>query len=106
MLRQVEQDVQNEPITKSGVLLLTIYFFWKFNFSIRTSDKYLIYSNVPITQMSIFILFISAWVIFEGMFSLRVSPHKKWSFTLKIYLVNVTKSAGNCRFGHIYWRNP
>ena len=31
--------------------------------------------------------------------------HKKWSFPLKISLVNVTKSALSCRFGHIYWRN-
>ena len=30
----------------------------------------------------------------------------KWSFPLKISSVNVIKSAGNCGFGHIYWRNP
>ena len=32
--------------------------------------------------------------------------HKKWSFPLRISSVNVTKSAGKCGFGHIYWRNP
>ena len=32
--------------------------------------------------------------------------HKKWSFPVEISSVNVTKSAGNCGFGHIYWRNP
>ena len=32
--------------------------------------------------------------------------HKKWSFSLRISSVNATKSAGNCGFGHIYWRNP
>ena len=32
--------------------------------------------------------------------------HKKWSFPLRISSVNVTKSEGNCGFGHIYWRNP
>ena len=32
--------------------------------------------------------------------------HKKWSFPLRISSVNVTKSAGNCAFGHVYWRNP
>ena len=32
--------------------------------------------------------------------------HKKWSFPWRIYSANMTKSAGNCRFGHIYWRNP
>ena len=30
--------------------------------------------------------------------------HKKWSSPLKISSVNVTKSAGNCGFGHIYWK--
>ena len=34
------------------------------------------------------------------------SLHRKWSFPLKIYSVSVTKSAGNCGFGHIYCRNP
>ena len=36
----------------------------------------------------------------------RTDTHKKWSFSLKISSVKVTKSAGNCRFGHIYWWNP
>ena len=32
--------------------------------------------------------------------------HKKWSLPLRISSVNVTKSAENCGFGHIHWRNP
>ena len=32
--------------------------------------------------------------------------HKKWSFPLRISSVNLNKSAGNCKFAHIYWRNP
>ena len=36
----------------------------------------------------------------------NASLHKRWSFQLMISSVNVTKSAGNCGFGHIYWRNP
>ena len=32
----------------------------------------------------------------------RKALHKKLSFPLRISLVNVTKSAGNCGFGHIY----
>ena len=36
----------------------------------------------------------------------RKTLHKKWSFPLRISSVNVTKFAGNCRFGRIYWRNP
>ena len=31
---------------------------------------------------------------------------QKMKFSIKIFPVNVTKSTGNCRFGHIYWRNP
>ena len=29
---------------------------------------------------------------------------KRWSFSLRISSANLTKSAGNCRFDHIYWR--
>ena len=36
----------------------------------------------------------------------RVTLHKKWSLPLRISPVNVTKSAGKCGFGHIYWGNP
>ena len=36
----------------------------------------------------------------------ELTLHKKWSFPLKISSVNVTKFAGNCSFGQIYWRNP
>ena len=32
--------------------------------------------------------------------------HKKKSFLLRLSSVNMTKSAENCGFGHIYWRNP
>ena len=31
---------------------------------------------------------------------------KKWSLPLRVSTVNVTKSTGNCGFGHIYWGNP
>ena len=35
-----------------------------------------------------------------------MSLHKKWSFPLRISSINLIQSAGNCGFGHIYWRNP
>ena len=45
--------------------------------------------------------------LFWGVTICRLTTlHKKWSFLLRISSVNVTKSAGNCGFGHIYWRNP
>ena len=34
--------------------------------------------------------------------SIHVALHKKWSFSLRISLVNVTKSAENCRFDNNY----
>ena len=36
----------------------------------------------------------------------RLTIHKKRSFTLRIFSVNVTKSAVSSGFGDIYWRNP
>ena len=33
------------------------------------------------------------------------SLHKRWSFPLRVFSVNVTKSTVFCGFGHIYWRN-
>ena len=51
------------------------------------------------------------WVFFLIIKNLKAkipqkTLYKKWSFPLRISSVNLTKSAGNCRFGHIYWRNP
>ena len=42
----------------------------------------------------------------EKEFLLVQTLHKKWTFPLRISSINVTKSTGNCGFGHIYWRNP
>ena len=38
--------------------------------------------------------------------SLKSSLLKKWSFPLRIFSLNVTKSTVSRGFGHIYWRNP
>ena len=35
-----------------------------------------------------------------------ITLHKTWSIPLRISSVNMTTFAGNCGFGHIYWRNP
>ena len=43
------------------------------------------------------------WVLHQN---IVIKLHKKWSFPLRISSVNVTKSSGNCGFGHICWRNP
>ena len=41
MLRQIEWEVQNRPITKNELLLVTTLFFRKFCFSLRTLYKVL-----------------------------------------------------------------
>ena len=52
------------------------------------------------------IMFPESRVICHAVMKDVTTLHKKWSFTLRISSVYVTKSGRNCRFGHIYWRNP
>ena len=55
------------------------------------------------------ILFNSLWNDFADSEQGESMEHicdKKLSFSLRISSVNVTKSAGKCGFGHIYWINP
>ena len=44
---------------------------------------------------------------FFNLVNLAIYCHctKKWSFPLRVSSVNVTRFAGICGFGHIYWRN-
>ena len=56
------------------------------------------------------LVFILQWLSIHWeiliMLLFQFSMHRKWNFPLRIASVNMTKSAGNCGFGHIYWRNP
>ena len=72
--RQVEWGVQNGPITKNGVLTLTIWFFWKFNFGIKTS--YHTWFKVLTTQMFEFMFLLSVMSFILGCF-FNVSILKK-----------------------------
>ena len=72
VLIQIEWvGVQNGPIIKNTVLpqLATLFFLlvrvWE---PLKTS-----WFDVAIFQMSIFILFVSAWVLYESVYSLWVS---------------------------------
>ena len=38
--------------------------------------------------------------------SLKTNTAQKIKFSIEDPSVNMTKCAGNCGFGHIYWRNP
>ena len=73
--RQIQWWVQDQPITKNGVLPVTNLFFQKFCFSFQTSSWF----NVLTTLIYIFIFFESVEVSFEGAFSLWVSLMKlRW----------------------------
>ena len=76
MLRQIEWWFQNWPVTKSGVLPVPTLFLiknfdGKFCFSLRTLTKS--WFDVPTIQMPIFLLFVSAGVLFDSAFSMWVS---------------------------------
>ena len=45
------------------------------------------------------------WNIFLEKNMVDVSLHEKLSFPLRISSVNMTKFAGKCGFGQIYWKN-
>ena len=82
MLTQIEWGVQNGPITNNRALPLTTLFFWikKKNWV----EEPLINSwfNVPVTKVSIFVLFLGSWILFESEFSLWV-PLKDLTCTLR-----------------------
>ena len=61
--------------------------------------KYCLLLMIPLETWNL--LFLTK-VIFHGTHHLTL--HKKWRFPLRISSVNLTKSAGNCGFGHINWR--
>ena len=71
MSRQLEEEVQSVSINKDEVLPVTILFFWKFCFSLRTSHEELTW-RTNYLKMSIFILFVGAGVLFKGAFFLWV----------------------------------
>ena len=74
---------------KNGIFLVTTLFFWKFCFSLRTSYKELIW--LPATQMSIFIVLVSAEVLFEDAFSLQVSLNWLHYIVMKFHKYVSTK---------------
>ena len=60
MLRQTEWRLQNAPIKNSGVFPVTTYFFWKICSVLDPLKKSQF--DVPATQMSILVFFVSAGV--------------------------------------------
>ena len=39
-------------------------------------------------------------------YSIAINTAQKMKLLIRISSVNVTKSAGNCGFSQIYWKNP
>ena len=60
MLKQTDWPLQNGSVTKSGFFPVTTLFFWKI-YSILEPLKSS-YFDVPTTQMSIFVFFVSPGV--------------------------------------------
>ena len=71
MLRQIEWWLQNGPIKRNGVLPVATLFFANFVSVYEPLRKS--WLDVPTTQMPIFVLFVSAGVLFDGTFFLWVS---------------------------------
>ena len=83
MLRQIEWWVQDGPITKNGVLPATTLLFWKVCFSLRTSNKELIWcTNNPNAHIPTFC--------------------KRWSFILRCFFpVSILKRQPHKMVKHI-----
>ena len=70
-------------------------FLWFVFSRVRTSTILPLYGQIHVTETHMLAFFTQC-----------MSRCKKWSFPLRISLVNMTKSAENCGFGHIFKRNP
>ena len=70
-----------------------------------SSKKLSSFSKYSSFCISLFLSFFSCQPLLKKMIT-DETLHKKWSFPLRIFSVNVTKSPVLCGFGHIYWRNP
>ena len=65
-IRQIEWRLQNRPITKSGVLPVTAFFFWKICSSFRTSQTELIWCT---NELNVNIrIFRKCWSLILGCF--------------------------------------
>ena len=87
--------------------------------------SHMLFCNLDISLLSILILILlpiliwyfrinlvsgtKPWRIFSLLTAIAnyssASLRKRWNFPLRISSINMTKSVGNCGFGHIYWRN-
>ena len=82
----------------------------KYRYSLRSEIKLVIHSFYLLEMLRVILSFLKILSLkkrFNRFFSIQkiCKKSKCRSFPLRISSVNVTKSAENCGFGHIYWRN-
>ena len=81
--------------------------FLKSNYNLLTRVFRLKWSSSLIALSNVIVYWSSVVNYFQSLkFLLVMSLHKNRSFPSRTSAVSVTKSAGNCGFGHSYWRNP
>ena len=88
--------VKQSPISNDS--LLTLSMVEKFNKLIIKRSRCSVKSNRLQGMSRLFSVGYSEKYVQD----IQDTPHKKWSFPLRISSVNVTKSAGNCGLGRIY----
>ena len=75
-----------------------------FGHSSRSVPSSVVNMLTPVSFLEVFAISLKLTMIIYTL--VHFALHEKWSFPLRISPVDVTKSAGNCGFGYIYWRNP
>ena len=82
--------------------LLKLRLFYKSNKRCRAFFDQLVWNFSIVAQLQTWWKFGLFPIVF---WSVAFILDKKWSFPLRVSLVNVSKSAVFCGFFHIYWRN-
>ena len=84
MLRQIGWWIRKGPIRKNRVLLVTTLFFLKILFQFKNLLERVDLMYQQPTQISIFLLFVSARVLFDGAF-FHVSILKSYGFCIIVF---------------------
>ena len=98
------EKIDKKRLTKTSKVFLTFLSVCYDNALLSLSPSLRFSSSCEKMKRNWFSLLYTCPMIF--IFQNGLTVHKKWNFPLRTFLVNVTNSAENCKFGHIYWRNP
>ena len=93
-------------VTEQSCKQTILSIFWhRWKFQVNTGEELAQLTNF-LVQFSLQDFFVRIVSMKKMIKDDKLTLYKKSSFPLRIYSVNVTKSAENCGFDHIYWRNP